>query len=209
MNAMMPDLFRDDVLTLETPRLFLRWPKVEDVPVLAQLAGNRTLSEMTGIIPHPYSQDLAARYVGDARQWNAEGSKLKLAIVERQDPEQMIGMIGLRITQPDEASMGYWLGQRFWGRGYATEAAQALVDLGFMFTGLQQQVAAVRVINPASRRVLERCGFQPTGSDFLSLPAWNGAVPVETYRLTRSLWSSLKGWRTPVPQVRDAVRVPA
>ncbi len=199
MNAMMPDLFRDDVLTLETPRLFLRWPKVEDVAQLARLAGSRVISDMTGIIPHPYSQDMAARYVGDARQWNSEGSKLKLAIVERREPEVLIGMIGLRLTEPGEASMGYWLGQPYWQQGYATEAAQGLVDVAFLFTRLERLVASVRVINPASRRVLERCGFQPTGSDFLSLPAWNGAVPVETYRLTRNLWQSLKGWRAPVP----------
>ncbi len=206
---MMPELFRDDVLTLETARLFLRWPKVEDVAQLARLAGDRVISDMTGIIPHPYSMEMAARYVGDARQWNSEGTKLKLAIVERREPEVLIGMIGLRLTEPGEASMGYWLGQSFWGKGYATEAAQGLVDLAFMFTTLRQLAAAVRVINPASRRVLERCGFQPTGSDFLALPAWNGAVPVETYRLTRSLWSSLKGWRTPVPQAREPLRVPA
>lgn len=206
---MLPDLFRDEVLTLETARLFLRWPTVEDVARLTDLAGNRVISDMTGIIPHPYSQDLAARYVGDARQWNSDGSKLKLAIVERREPELLVGMIGLRLTGPGEASLGYWLGQAYWGRGYATEAAHGLVDLAFMFTQLRQLTAAVRVINPASRRVLERCGFQPTGSDFLSLPAWNGAVPVETYRLTRSLWSSLKGWRTPVTQTREALRVPA
>lgn len=209
MTAMLPDLFRDEVLTLETARLFLRWPMVEDVARLTDLAGNRVISDMTGIIPHPYSQDLAARYVGDARQWNSDGSKLKLAIVERREPELLVGMIGLRLTEPGEASLGYWLGQAYWGRGYATEAAHGLVDLAFMFTQLRQLTAAVRVINPASRRVLERCGFQPTGSDFLSLPAWNGAVPVETYRLTRSLWSSLKGWRTPVTQTREALRVPA
>jgi RimJ/RimL family protein N-acetyltransferase len=196
---MLPDLFRDDVFTLETPRLFLRWPKIDDGAQLALLAGDRVISEMTGIIPHPYSSDMAARYVGDARRWNSAGTHLKLAIVQRRDPGTLIGMIGLRLTEAGEASIGYWIGKSHWGAGHATEAAQGLVDMAYLFTALERLVASVRVINPASRRVLERCGFQPTGSDFLSLPAWNGAVPVETYRLTRNLWQSLKGWRMPVP----------
>ena len=112
-------------------------------------------------------------------------------------------MISLRATSPDEAALGYWLGQPYWGNGLATEAAQAMIDAAFLFSEVRALTGAVRVINPASRRVLERCGFQPTGTDFLSLPAWNGANPVDTYRLPRPLWSSLKGWRAPVPQFRE------
>jgi hypothetical protein len=60
---MFPDLFRDDVFTLETPRLFLRWPKASDAPTVAELAGDRRVAEMTASIPHPYPPDLSTKFV--------------------------------------------------------------------------------------------------------------------------------------------------
>lgn len=202
---MFPDLFRDDVFMLETPRLFLRWPKAGDAGAIIALAGDRTISDMTGIIPHPYPPEAAHRYIVDARERNSAGIAAKLAIAERGRPDELIGMIGLRALEGGEASLGYWLGLAFWGKGYATEAAQALADAAFLYSSTGALRAGVRVINPASRRVLERCGFQHCGSDMLDLPAWGGAVPVDTYRLTRALWQSLKGWRAPLPVRRGVV----
>ena len=59
-SAMFPDLFRDDVFTLETPRLFLRWPKASDAPAIALQAGDRKVAEMTANIPHPYPSEVSA-----------------------------------------------------------------------------------------------------------------------------------------------------
>ncbi|MCA1951854.1 MAG: GNAT family N-acetyltransferase [Hyphomicrobiales bacterium] len=200
---MFPNLFRDDVFTLETPRLFLRWPKAGDARAILELAGEKVISEMTGIIPHPYPPEAAPRYIVDAREWNSLGSRVKLAITDRAEPGRFLGMVGLRATGPDEAALGYWLGRPHWGQGRATEAAQALIDAAFLYSPVKALAASVRVINPASRRVLERCGFQLVGSDMLDLPAWGGRVPVESYRLPRALWQSLKGWRAPLPVRRE------
>ena len=63
-----------------------------------------------------------------------------------------------------KAEIGYWLGVAFWGQGYATEAARALIDHAFGDLGYDRLAGGARVSNPASRRVLEKCGFQWTGS---------------------------------------------
>jgi RimJ/RimL family protein N-acetyltransferase len=89
--------------------------------------------------------------------------------------------------------MGYWIGEPHWKKGYATEAAHALVDLAFRVTGIEALHVSCRVINPASRRVIHKCGFQYAGQGMLnSIVA--GQVPVERYRLDRRTWVSLRSW---------------
>jgi RimJ/RimL family protein N-acetyltransferase len=81
-----------------------------------------------------------------------------------------------------------------WGHGYATEAARAVIDHAFETLGHAQLVSGARVTNPASRRVLEKCGFQWTGIGLYRVRAIASSVPVDRFRLDRGLWASLKGW---------------
>ena len=78
----------------------------------------------------------------------------------------------------DAPEIGYWLGVPFWGNGYATEAARALIDHAFGDLGYAVLTAGARVSNPASRRVLEKCGFQWTGI---------GAVPHPRHPVVRAV----------------------
>jgi RimJ/RimL family protein N-acetyltransferase len=55
-------------------------------------------------------------------------------------------------------------------------------------------VAGARVSNPASRRVLEKCGFQWTGVGLYRIRALNSSAPIDRFRLDRRLWASLKSW---------------
>jgi RimJ/RimL family protein N-acetyltransferase len=58
--------------------------------------------------------------------------------------------------------MGYWIGRPFWGRGYATEACQALIDIARALR-LPSLEGSHFLDNPASARVLEKLGFEPLG----------------------------------------------
>ena len=80
---MFPDLTRDDVFRLETRRLWLRWPRLADVQAVVRLAGEKAVAEMTARIPHPYSAQDAERFVFQARQNNADGTGLQLAITPK------------------------------------------------------------------------------------------------------------------------------
>ena len=103
-------------------------------------------------------------------------------------------MVGIGPHPEDgEPHLGYWIGTPHWGEGYATEAARALIDAFFAYTEAASSRSA-RVINPASRRVLEKCGFAYLGSGLMEFQARGGLFPVDHFRLDRRAWESLKTW---------------
>ena len=122
------------------------------------------------------------------------GDHLALAITPRSKPNELIGMISAHRQAADAPSVGYWLGTPHWGKGYATEAMQGLIDSLFSLVDIPAIETNVRVINPASRRVLEKSGFRSEGSFLRSLPARGGLFPCEQFRLDRSTWAALKSW---------------
>ena len=90
--------------------------------------------------------------------------------------------------------LGYWLGLSYWGQGFATEAARAVIDYAFADLKLESIQAGARVTNPASRRVLEKCGFQWTGVGLYRIRALSSSAPIDRFRLDRGIWASLKSW---------------
>lgn len=194
---MFPELARDDVFRIETRRLWLRWPRLADAVAVARLAGEKQVADMTARVPHPYHLRDGEQYVLDSRQANAEGRGLRFVITLVTRPEQPIGSIGVQFHDSGEPEFGYWLGAPYWGQGYATEAAQALIDTVFGITSVRSLKASVHPINGASRRVLEKCGFAFSGSGMIDAPARGGSMVADFCRLDRSTWMSLKGWREP------------
>ena len=210
---MFPDLTRDDVFRIKTRRLWLRWPRHADGEAIVRLAGDKAVAEMTAAIPHPYPPDGATAFVFESRKANALGRALTLAVTPKRKPNQLIGMVGIHGPSEDEPApfLGYWLGQPYWARGYMTEAAQAVVDAYFAYADGRELVASARADNPASRRVLEKCGFAHTGSGLQAFPARGAVLPVERFRLDRAAWSRLSPWAgcRGVTQVRKRERAAA
>jgi RimJ/RimL family protein N-acetyltransferase len=192
---MFPDLTRDDVFRLETRRLWLRWPRLADAQAIARLAGEKVVADMTARIPHPYTLEHAERFVFESRKGNAEGRGLTLVVTPKGRPNAPIGAVGIG-PDPDHSGprLGFWLGTPAWGQGFATEAARALIDAFFAYTPETELSASARVINPASRRVLEKCGFAYAGSGLVELAARGGFFPADHFRLDRRAWESLKSW---------------
>jgi RimJ/RimL family protein N-acetyltransferase len=106
----------------------------------------------------------------------------------------VIGACGFTQIDRHPPEIGYWLGAKFWGKGYATEAVRAVIDHAFTDLDCEALQSAARVTNPASRRVLEKCGFQWTGSGLLRIRAIASSAPIDRFRLDRGLWASLKSW---------------
>jgi RimJ/RimL family protein N-acetyltransferase len=202
---MFPDLTRDDVFRLETRRLWLRWPRHADCKAILRLAGDKRVADMTASLPHPYPADEATRFVFEARKANALGRALRLAITPKAKPNQLIGMVGIEAPAGDEAEpcLGYWLGAPHWRRGLATEAARALVDAFFAYTGESRLVASARLDNVASQRVLARCGFVQAGAREKEFPARGCMLAVADFRLDRAAWRRLKpSWSEDAPRPR-------
>ncbi|MEH3145511.1 MAG: GNAT family N-acetyltransferase [Methylobacterium frigidaeris] len=194
---MFPDLTRDDVFRLETRRLWLRWPRQADVQAIVRFAGDKAVADMTSRIPHPMAPPDAETFILGARRANTEGRALVMAVAPRRQPTGVIGVVSI---EPDAQSgaphLGYWVGAAHWGQGLATEAARALVDAYFAYTEGDELVSSARVVNPGSRRVLEKCGFAAMGSGLTPFPARGGVFPVDHFRLDRRAWDSLKSWQT-------------
>lgn len=191
---MFTDLTRDDVLRLETRDLWLRWPCQADAARIAVLSGEKAVAGMTANIPHPNPPYLAGQFIEQARAANAEGASLTLALTMKASPDEVVGMIGVEQAGGD-AELGYWIGQPYWGSGYATQAVRTLVDMTFALTEVPELLAAARVINPASRRVLEKAGFAFLGSGLKRMPARGGSLPVDRFALSRRDWESMRDWR--------------
>lgn len=177
-----------DCPVLVTERLVMRPPHERDIAQLVELADNRHVAEMLARMPHPYGEAEARSFLAMTKSRRA-GIAYALTLA---GTETFVGCAGLNTTDRG-LELGYWIGEPHWKRGYATEAAHALVDLAFQKTSIQVLHASTRVINPASRRVIHKCGFQYAGQGMLnSIVA--GQVPVERYRLDRKTWISLRNW---------------
>lgn len=184
------ETFREQgIPALETERLTLRAPRIDDAKAIAALADDLRIARNTTRIPHPYS-------LADAEAW--------LAAVNRADGERtflvtladgtIIGACGFDLRDGRGPELGYWLGVAHWGKGYATEAARAVIDHAFGDHGHEALFSGARVSNPASRRVLEKCGFQWTGVGLYRIRALASSAPVDRFRLERGIWASLKNW---------------
>lgn len=180
---------RIDCPVLVTERLVLRPPHEDDLEELVELANNRRIAEMLGRMPHPYGEREARAFLDMTGKGARAGCTYAMTLA---DNGAFIGCAGLD-ARTHGLELGYWVGEPYWGRGYATEAAHALVDLAFRATTIERLHVSCRVINAASRRVIHKCGFQYAGQGMLeSLAA--GRVPVERYALDRSTWVSLRSW---------------
>jgi RimJ/RimL family protein N-acetyltransferase len=194
---MEPDMLQD-ILTptlretrgcvLETERLTLRRPTLADVKAIARLADDRRIAENSRRLPHPYSQEHAIEFVQSMTDDRGDAAFL---IEHNHTP---IGMVGIGGREPDLPELGYWLGVAHWGQGFGTEAARAAIDFCFEETDAEHLCAGARVANPASRNVLEKCGFQWIGVELHRFEALGSSTPVDAFRLSRSVWSSLKSW---------------
>jgi RimJ/RimL family protein N-acetyltransferase len=172
---------------LETARLVLRAPRHGDVKSIVRLAGDRRVAENTARIPHPYGRDNAEQFIAAINRQQGEAT-----FVITMDKDT-IGVCGVEARETG-VEIGCWLGVAFWGHGFATEAVRAVIDHAFGGLDHQTLQSGARISNPASRRVLEKCGFQWTGVGLYRIRAINSSAPMDRFRLDRGLWASLKAW---------------
>jgi RimJ/RimL family protein N-acetyltransferase len=174
---------------LATRRLVLSAPCAADAKAIASLINDRRIAENTARIPHPYSLADANGFLARVNRDPSEPTFV-IALADG----TIIGGCGICVLSGAEPELGYWIGVPHWGRGYATEAARALLDHAFGELGRERLLGRARVSNPASRRVLEKCGFQWTGVSLIRIRALKSSAPVDCFRLDRGLWASLRSW---------------
>ena len=142
-----------------TPRLLLRPGFPEDAPALAAAIADQAIARNLANVPWPYSMRDAEAFLASPR----DPILPSLLIFERgHGAPQLAGACGLGRRRSGSVEMGYWIARPFWGRGYATEACSALVEIARTL-GLRSLEGSHFIDNPASARVLEKLGFESLG----------------------------------------------
>lgn len=140
---------------LVTRRLTLRPPTKLDAEDIALGLGNWNVARMLGPVPFPYHRQ-------DAEEWVDSLAGRPEGLVYTIHRERLIGVVSIEGAGPIP-HLGYWLGEPWHGRGFMTEAAQALLTYAFATRDIEEIVSSVFVDNPASLRVQEKLGFTVTG----------------------------------------------
>jgi ribosomal-protein-alanine N-acetyltransferase len=164
---------------IRTPRLLLRTPVLQDSGRISLLAGDYDVASMTGTIPHPYSEDMAAAWIASV----IDGEEGVVFAILRAD--LLIGCIGYRAFGEDHAELGYWIGKPYWGQGYASEAVRALILHAFERDGFDYLNVGHFTDNPASARVIAKFGFVPQGRQVRDCAARGVKAHCLVYRLDR------------------------
>jgi [ribosomal protein S5]-alanine N-acetyltransferase len=153
--------FRDmnEQPVLRTTRLCLRALMPTDATRIQLLAGDQNVADTTSTIPHPYPDGAAETWIaGRGPDWDA-GIGATFAIIDAAQ-DLLVGVAGLSInSSQSQAEVGYWIGVPYWGRGYATEAAAALITFAFDVLQLHRVEARHFSRNPASGRVMQKLGM--------------------------------------------------
>jgi len=163
-----------------TPRLLLRPGFAEDAPALAAAIADEAIVRNLATAPWPYRMRDAEAYLACPR----DPILPSLLVFERTGgAPQLVGSCGLGRRPSGSVELGYWIATPFWGRGFATEACLALVDIARTL-GLVSLEGSHFIDNPASARVLEKLGFEPLGIIAPRLSCARGAeVPARLMRL--------------------------
>ena len=168
-------------LLIETERLLIRTLCEADIPELVPLIGDRRVAATTLRIPHPFEEKHAREFLESPPKEN----ELRMGIRLR-DTNALIGGIGLHpYPEHKRAELGYWIGVPYWGHGYATEAAGAVVRYGFERTQLNRIFAGHFKHNPASGKVLQKIGMKYEGCMRQNILKWGEFVDVEVYSILR------------------------
>lgn len=145
-----------------TKRLTLRpsWP--EDAAALHGAINDADVARMLARVPHPYTLANASAFV--AAVSDASEARFLIFSHDSGGAPELVGGIGLDDAGGGSAQLGYWLKRAAWGRGYATEAGEAVVAIARTALPVTRLSAWHFLDNPASARVLHKLGFRPTGA---------------------------------------------
>lgn len=140
---------------MRTKRLVLRPLQRSDAKRIAELAGDWDVARMTARIPFPYAEVQALEWI----EGLYEGEVVRA--IEHEGT--LVGLVGYMPQDKGAAEIGYWIGKPYWGHGYATEAAQAMMRHCFGEVRLSRLTCCHFADNPASERVIAKLGFRRTG----------------------------------------------
>ncbi len=161
-----------------------------DAARVEELCSDPAVALPTAAIPHPYPRGTAAAWIATHENERDAGTRWHYAITNV-DGDILVGAIDLRIGPEADGNLGYWIGRPYWGRGYATLAVRALIAMAFLGLDTDALSAVHLTRNPASGRVLEKCGLTLARRD--RQPHRGGPEEeICLWSITRERWSALR-----------------
>ncbi|WP_150294661.1 GNAT family N-acetyltransferase [Sphingobium estronivorans] len=142
-----------------TPRLLLRPGWMEDAPALAEAIGDASVLRNLTRAPAVYGLADAEAFL--ALPQDARLPRL-LAFTRTKGPPRLVGGCGIHLAADGAPELGYWIARPYWGLGFATEAARAVMQMA-RAAGVRDVRALHFADNPASGNVLRKIGFRDTG----------------------------------------------
>jgi [ribosomal protein S5]-alanine N-acetyltransferase len=175
-------------VVIETARLRLRAHRDDDLAAMLRLIGTWEVARWVSNVPYPYTEADGRWWIASVRVEHACGDPRRFAVALR-DTDCIIGGIGLDGDPgedgSDEAALGYWFGEPYWGKGYGREAAAAIIRYGFRRLGLAAIRAYTDPANLRSQKLLLHCGLALAGEIELSKPTRNGAARAPLFRISQ------------------------
>jgi RimJ/RimL family protein N-acetyltransferase len=171
-----------------TERLLLRPGWAEDAPALVAAIGDEAVVRNLSRVPWPYGPAEAEAFLGLPQ----DERRPRMLIFTRSSEPRLVGGIGLMDLDDgpaEQAELGYWIARPYWGCGFVTEAARAMLDMAFHGLRLNRIEAGHFPDNAGSGRVLEKLGFTPEGSRMLHRSGLRpGVQPCLWYGLDAADW---------------------
>lgn len=169
----------------KSERLIMRRWRIEDAPQLFLLASDPVIGTQAGWAPHQNIED------SENVIRNVFNSNNTTWAVEMKSTHLVIGAIGYGAScdcnlpaRENEPTIGYWIGKNYWNQGFCTEALHAMIAHIKKSTDIPSLISGHFIDNPASGRVMEKCGFVGTGETVIDEYLFDGKNrPIRVLRL--------------------------
>ncbi|WP_141995109.1 GNAT family N-acetyltransferase [Bacillus sp. B4EP4a] len=150
-------------LIITTERLVLRLFQTSDAATVVTLCNNYNIYKNTLYLPYPYSLNDALSWMEHHYDNFMADNNYEFAVTDKVTGE-VFGAIALSNNKSfNQGEIAYWIGEPYWGNGYATEAAQSILQFAFEEKKLHKVFARYFSSNPASGKVIGKIGMKKEG----------------------------------------------
>jgi len=156
-------MYNPNTRTITTERLILRPYELSDAQRVSELCNNYNIYKSTLTLPYPYPIESALAWI-PTHEENFKNDKCYEFAIANKTTSELYGAVGLSNHKNNKnGEIGYWIGEEYWGNGYATEALEAIIEFAFTEKGYHKVWGRFFAANPASGKVMQKAGMVKEG----------------------------------------------